>query len=203
MIAKIEDLGLPDVLGPRMQVGMVVNDLQAAMAFWVEQMSIGPWIVIEEGIGDRRFVYRGEASDVTFAVAFSYAGETQFELIAQTNHAPSPFRDFLASGREGIHHLGFWPENFLDSCDSLERAGFEELCSIYLPDGTRNGTYYTGPPVVGGILELAPMTPFRKTYMTAIEKLATEWDGKRPVRRFATREEFIASDDFQIGRPKA
>ncbi|MCH6470728.1 VOC family protein [Sinomonas terrae] len=192
------DAALPHLLGPRMQVGMVVDDIQKAAAFWAEEMHVGPWILIEDGIGDRRFMYRGETSEVRFSVAFSYTGETQLELIAQTNSAPSPFRDFLASGKEGIHHLGFWPEDFEASCSSLETAGFVELCSIHLPEGTRNGIYYTAPPMVGGIVELAPLTPFRRTYMTAIERLSTAWDGTRPVRRFGTRNDFIASADFQV-----
>lgn len=197
-LGTVDTLGMPGILGQRMQIGMVVNDIEAAASFWVEEMGIGPWISIAEAIGNRRFVYRGEDSEAKISVAFSYSGETQLELIAQTNSAPSPYREFLDSGREGFHHLGFWPENFEGSCETLEKAGFEELCSIYLPNGTKNGTYYTGPPLVGSIIELSPFTKFRRTYMTAIESLASTWDGStRPLRRFASRDEFIASDDFK------
>jgi catechol 2,3-dioxygenase-like lactoylglutathione lyase family enzyme len=189
-------LRLPDIVGQRTQVGMVVKDIEAATAFWAQEMGIGPWILIEGSGAGRRFVYRGQVTNVEMSIAFSYAGETQLELIAQTNSAPSLYLEFLNAGREGLHHLGFWPDDFEGSCKALEQAGFEELCSVYLHDGTKNVSYYTSPPFVGTLVELAPMTPFRRAYMTAIEKLAHSWDGTRPLRRFASRDEFIASDDF-------
>jgi catechol 2,3-dioxygenase-like lactoylglutathione lyase family enzyme len=189
--------GLPSILGPRMQLGLVVRDIERAIAFWAQQMGIGPWILIEGSGADRRFVHRGQVANVEMSIAFSYAGETQLELIAQTNSAPSLYLEFLEAGQEGLHHLGFWPDNLEKSCEALERAGFEELCSVYMADGTKNVSYYTSPPFVGALIELAPMTPFRSTYMTAIEQLANKWDGSRPLRRFASREEFIASGDFK------
>jgi Glyoxalase/Bleomycin resistance protein/Dioxygenase superfamily len=188
---------LPSILGPRTQVGMVVRDLDAATTFWSQEMAVGPWVVIEGSGADRRFVHRGEVTNVEMSIAFCYTGETQLEIISQTNAAPSLYTEFLDGGREGFHHLGFWPEDFIGSCAALERAGFEELSSLYLNDGTRNVTYYTSPPVVGAFVELAPMTPFRKKYMDGIERLANSWDGSRPVRRYHSREEFIASDDFR------
>jgi hypothetical protein len=195
MIDVVDAAALPDVLGRRIQLGMVVKDLEAATTWWAQAMGVGPWILIEGGGGDRRFVYRGEVTPVETSIAFSYAGDTQIEIIAQNNDAPSPYLEFFDSGREGLHHLGYWPDDFNRSREALERAGFEELCSVYLGDGTRNVTYYTSPPVVGVIIEIAPMTPLRKAYMSAIEILASEWDGTRPLRRFASRAEFLASDD--------
>jgi hypothetical protein len=134
------------------------------------------------------------------SLALSYSGQTQLELIAQFNDAPSPYLEFLEDGHEGVHHLEFWPDDYARSCEVLERAGFEELSAIYLPDGTKNASYYLSPPAVGVIVAVVPMTPFRRTYMTAIEKLAAGWDGSRPLRRFKTRAEFLASDDFALAR---
>jgi hypothetical protein len=96
-----------------------------------------------------------------------------------------------------MHHLGFWPDDLESSCQALERAGFAEVGTVALADGTKNVTYYQGPPWVGTLVELAPMTPVRRTYMGAIERLATGWDGSRPLRRFASRQAFIDSDDFK------
>ena len=188
---------LRSVLGARMQVGMVVHDLEAATAFWSQHLGVGPWIVVQSSGADRRFVHRGLESSVEMELAFSYAGDTQLEIIAQTNAAPSPYREFLQEGREGVHHLGFWPEDFEASCTKLNTAGFEELFAAYLPDGSRSVTYYSSPAFIGLVVELAPMTPFRQKYMNAIEKLARTWDGSRPLRRFSSREKFIASADFQ------
>jgi hypothetical protein len=45
--------------------------------------------------------------------------------------------------------------------------------------------------------EIAPMTAERASYFAAIRKLAASWDGSRPVRRFRSRAEFLASEDYQ------
>jgi len=189
--------GLPRVLGPRMQIGMVVRDIDEATTFWSEQMGIGPWIVIDSPGGSRRFVHRGVEVDVDMVIAFSYTGETQLEIICQTNEAPSLYTEFLDQGREGMHHLGFWPADFDGARAALEDGGFEEMTALYLPDGTRNVSYYESPAFVGAYVEVAPMTPFRKSYMGAIEQLSLAWDGSRPIRKFGSREEFVSSDDYQ------
>lgn len=188
---------LPSFLGPRTQIGMVVRDIEEAATYWSEELGVGPWIIIESSGADRRFVHRGQDIAVEMEIAFSYTGETQLEMICQTNSVPSLYTEFLDEGREGVHHLGFWPEDFEGSREALAKAGFEEITSLFLPDGTRNVSYYASPAFIGAFVELAPMTPFRKTYMNAIEVLANTWDGSRPLRRFGSREEFIASDDFK------
>lgn len=179
-----------------MQLGMVVRDIDAATRFWSEHVGVGPWILIEDAIEGRRFVHRGRDTNVETSLAFSYAGETQLELIAQANDAPSPYAEFLERGQEGVHHLGFWPDDCPGACKALERAGFEELCAVYGHDGTKGARYYLSPAAVGIMFEVAPMTPPRRAYMSAVERLVSSWDGSRPVRRFENRASFLASDDF-------
>ena len=187
---------LPSILGRRTQVGMVVRDVEAAATFWSQTMGIGPWVIIESSGADRRFVHRGQETPVEMVIAFSYSGETQVEIISQTNSAPSIYTEFLDEGREGLHHLGFWPDDYVGACAVLADAGFEERTSLYLPDGTKTVSYFDSPSFIGTFLELAPMTPFRQTYMGAIERLAGSWNGTRPLRHFSSRDAFVASDDF-------
>src|SRR5690348_10552039 len=106
---------------------MVVNDLDAALRYWSEVMEVGPWIVIEASLGDRKLIHRGVQSPVEMSLALSYIGETQLEIITQSNSAPSPYREFLDQGREGVQHIGFWPESYEQSCEELERRGFSEV----------------------------------------------------------------------------
>ncbi len=195
---KTEFLGdaAPAILGRRMQLSMVVKDIDAAAHMWAEQLGVGPWILFENAMEGRRFVHRGQDSDVQMSLAMTYAGETQFELIEQTNDAPSPYREFLDAGREGVQHVEFWPDDYAASCLAFEQAGFEEISVIYQPDGSKNGSYFASPASVGVVVAVIPMTPFRHSYMSVIERLAATWDGTRPLRRFNSRNEFIASDDF-------
>jgi hypothetical protein len=93
-------------------------------------MGIGPCVMIWNGLEDRRFVHRGQDGAPEMSFALTYAGETQFELITQTNDAPSPYPHFLGSGREGIHHLEFWPDGYPASCEALKRAGSESSVDL-------------------------------------------------------------------------
>lgn len=185
-----------NVLGPHLQLGFVVRDLDAALAFWTQEMGVGPFIVFEHSLGNRRFVHRGETSDVRMSVALSYRGETQIEIITQSNSAPSMYTEYFASGGEGLQHIAFTAEDYPLACATLEAKGFEEISSIQMADGTKNASYYASPKHVGAVVEVVPMTPARQTYYARIKDLATTWDGKtRPVRRFRDNAEFLASHD--------
>jgi len=166
------------------------------LKLWTEQFNVGPFIVFEESLGDRKFVHRGKQEDVRFSVALSYLGDLQIELMAQTNSAPSPYKEFLDGGGEGLHHVGFWPKNYEQACLSIEKSGFTEVSSIITPDGEKNISYFEGPAALGAMIELVPLTDARASYFSAIKTLTTTWDGSRPIRRFKSRTEFLASADY-------
>lgn len=183
---------LRELLGPDLQISFVVKDLDAALDFWTQQMGVGPFVVFEKSLGDRRFVHRGEVSDVQMSVALSYRGETQIELITQANDAPSIYSEFFASGREGLQHMAFAAADYEQACMRFEAIGFEELSSIRMPDGTKNVSYFKSPESMGVVVELVPMTTARRTYYDRIKELAASWDGSEPVRRYRDSVEFLA-----------
>jgi catechol 2,3-dioxygenase-like lactoylglutathione lyase family enzyme len=186
---------LPSTLGKRIQLGHVVSDLEAALKYWTEAMGVGPFVVLDTSVGDRHFVHRGQVSPVDFKIAFSYMGDVMIELIKPINSAPSPYSEFLGSGREGLHHIGFWPDDFDRTCAALEQSGFKEVSSICRSDGTKDVIYCDTPPAVGIMVELAQMPPVRTKFLGGIKLLADQWDGSRPIRRYADRASFIASSD--------
>lgn len=182
-------------LGQGIQLGIVVKDFEAALQFWIEKMKVGPFVTFEESLGDRQFFHREQRSDVQMKVALAYRGETQIELIQQLNAAPSTYTEFLDAGKEGLHHLGFFPEDMAEAVKAVESQGFVEVSSIRTPDGERNAIYYEGIPHLGVQFELAPLTVARKTYFAGIKALSHNWDGTRPVRRYKTRADFMNSPE--------
>ncbi len=186
---------LPSALGKRIQLGHVVSDLEAALTYWTEAMGVGPFVVLDTSVGDRHFVHRDTVSPVDFTIAFSYMGDVMIELIKPLNSAPSPYREFLDSGREGLHHIGFWPEDFDRTCATLAQSGFKEVSSIRRSDETKDVIYCDTPAAVGIMVELAQLNPVRTKFLGGIRMLANEWDGSRPIRRYADRAAFIASPD--------
>ncbi|QJU58155.1 hypothetical protein HL653_10420 [Sphingomonas sp. AP4-R1] len=178
-----------------MQIAFAVKDLDETLRFWTEVMKVGPFVVIDNSVAGRRVVYRGEETGMDSSLAFSYVGDVQIEIVHQTNDEPSPFKDFLDSGREGLQHIAFWPADFEGACSQLEQLGFREILSMYTDDGARNVVYYEAPPHVGVMVEIVPWTASRQAYFSRIQNLTRNWDGTRPVRRFASREEFLATGE--------
>ncbi|MDR6858782.1 VOC family protein [Variovorax guangxiensis] len=195
MIAAPHRKFFPAFLGERMQLAFVVPHLDEALRFWTETLKVGPFVVIENAMSDRHFVHRAQPSAVEMSLAFSYIGETQIEVIAQTNSAASPYKEFLDSGRQGLQHVAFWPDDWAGACQELERSGFQEVCSAEAASGGGKVVYYSGPAHLGVMLEIAPMTAERARYFGGIKALADSWDGSRPVRKFCSRADYLASDD--------
>jgi len=182
-------------LGKYVQMGHVVRNMDTALACWTKVMGVGPFVVLDSSLGDRRFFHRGERSAVDFSIAISYLGDVMIELIAPLNSEPSPYSEFLGSGREGLHHVGLWPDDLTKRWETLKESGFSEVSSIRRPDGTIDVIYCDTPSAIGVMMELAEMTPLRKRFLGGIKALAATWDGSRPVRRYADRAAFIASAD--------
>jgi catechol 2,3-dioxygenase-like lactoylglutathione lyase family enzyme len=183
-------------LGERVQLAFVVRDMDAAIRYWTETLRVGPFVVIEKSRGDRTVYYRGVETLTDFSIAFAYMGDVQIELIQPINDHPSAYKDFLDSGREGLHHIAYWPEDFEAASARLEAEGFSELISIHTPDGERNVVYYETPAHIGTVIEIVPLTKARAAYFGRIQRLSQTWDGvTRPIRRFADRSAFLASDE--------
>jgi hypothetical protein len=184
---------MSDLLGRQMQLGYVVSDIESAMRYWNECLNVGPWIYVKNSVAGRRFVHRGETSDIRMVVAFSYVGETQIELIMQTNAAPSIYTEFLASGREGIHHVAFWPADFDRACSSLIQSGSVELLEVFGTEGDKNVSYFSAPHHTGTLIEILKRTEARLRWFEGIKRLSDHWDGADPIRRFETRADFIST----------
>jgi hypothetical protein len=92
------------------QIGYVVRDIDAAMDNWIEH-GVGPWFYFDRVQTDY-FRYRGADSAMEMSVALANSGDIQIELIQQRNDAPSMYKDFLDSGREGMQHIAYWSNDF-------------------------------------------------------------------------------------------
>ncbi|HUH36451.1 MAG TPA: VOC family protein [Spongiibacteraceae bacterium] len=90
--------GLP----PADQICLVVRDLAAAVAMY--EPLFGPFTVLDNGPFES--VYRGETVMVDLPCAFGRSGELEIELV-QWRSGPTPHRDFIQSGREGVQHIRY------------------------------------------------------------------------------------------------
>ena len=166
--------------GPVRQNGYVVRDIEAALKHWTEVLGVGPFYYIEK-VPVVDFLYKGQPSEVEISVALANTGDLQIELIQQRNDAPSMYRDFLASGNEGLQHLAYWPADFEENLQQALQLGYrigQEGCIgdpgrfVYLETEAHPGT----------VIELSDVSGPKGKFFEHIHSKSLAWDGSHPVR---------------------
>lgn len=112
------------IFGAVCQNGYIVRDIRAAMDHWVNVMGVGPWYYIDKVKTDY-FRHRGQDSAMEMSVALANSGDLQIELIQQRNDAPSMYKEFLDSGREGLQHMSYWTRDYQALYDRALSLGYK------------------------------------------------------------------------------
>jgi len=87
------------------QIAWVTTDLEATERALTTLLGARKWIRVPEvHFGPDACVYRGQPADFTAHISFSYAGDTQLELIAPVT-GDSVYSEFLDRAGPGLHHI--------------------------------------------------------------------------------------------------
>jgi len=172
------------IYGKIFQVAYVVPDLDEAVSHWTQAMGVGPFydfplpLPFEELAVNERSAPLDEP--IFGGVSISYSGDTMIELI-QPGTAPSTYRDFLESGKSGVHHYGTWIEDYEATLARARADGVPVLLEGRLPlsrfaylDTARDGL----SPLVEVIKPLPPMVEL----FDMIRGNTAQWDGSDPRR---------------------
>ena len=188
--------------GRRMQVAFVVKDMDAALELWTDKLKVGPFVVFEHALGTRDFIHRGKRSPVDMALALSYVGDAQIEIICQHNNAPSIYTEAFGRGfiDGGVHHLALWPDDMDAAVRELKTAGFEEVATIRSPTTGDVDVYYFGSPSpLAPMLEIVPLNSARRVYFGKIRSLCEQPQADRRVLRFRDKDYFMRAIAEQEG----
>lgn len=170
--------------GGAFQICYLVEALEPALAYWTGTLGIGPFFVLPP----RRFEwlsYGGRPAEdhaINAGLALGYSGDTQIELIVP-GPAPSPYRDFLAAGGRGVHHLGFASRNF----ERQRSAAIGNGLRVVLEGASSLArfAYLEGDPgYPGTLIELIEMSDTIESVFARIKAASIGWDGRDPVRHF-------------------
>ncbi len=162
------------------QIGYVVRDIHASMEHWVRQ-GVGPWFYIDNVITDY-FRYRGEDSDMKMSVAIANSGDIQIELIQQRNDAPSVYKDFLDSGREGAQHIAYWSTDYQDLYDRALAAGYTVAQEGSIGGEQGRFAYLDTEHDQGTVIEISDISGPKGQMFAYVRDVAANWDGSEPIR---------------------
>lgn len=133
------------------QVGVVVRDLEQAVAFY-ERLGIGPF---EEGPSAHtveRKIYGETSTDAKVEGRLAQMGNIEFELL-QPVSGRTVQGDFLEEHGEGVVHICAHTDDLERDIEELTGLGYEIISEGKLSDGGRFA-YFDTRAVGGLILEL-------------------------------------------------
>ncbi|WP_232495227.1 VOC family protein [Novosphingobium kaempferiae] len=172
------------IYGRIFQIAYVVPDLDEAVEHWTRNMGVGPFYDFPIPLPFEELSVADKAAPldepIFGGVSISYSGDTMIELI-QPGIAASTYRDFLESGKSGVHHYGTWIDDYKATLAQARADGVPVLLEGRLPlsrfaylDTARDGL----SPLVEVIAPLPPMVEL----FGMIKGEADRWDGSDPRR---------------------
>lgn len=162
------------------QIAYVVRDIHASMDNWVRH-GVGPWFYVDNVQTDY-FRYRGQDSDMKMSVAIANSGDMQIELIQPRNDAPSVYKDFLDSGREGAQHIAYWTTEFQDLYDRALAAGYTVAQEGSIGGAQGRFAYLDTEFDQGTVIEISDISGPKGQMFAYVRDVAATWDGTDPIR---------------------
>ena len=164
-----------------MQIAMVVEDIEAACANWTRVAGAGPFLHVPHVLIEE-FDYRGaRSSGLDFSVAIAQSGGVQIELIQQHSTGHSAYRDTIARGQGGFHHLAVYTDDY----DAVY-GGYVDQGFVAAVDGAFGGhrfSYIDTSKAIGCMIELIEENPLQTDFFLRIAAAAEGWDGVTdPIR---------------------
>lgn len=173
---------IPGVPGKQvMQIAFMVEDLHEACRQWIRTTGIGPFLEVPHVVLEE-FDYRGaKSSGLDFSVAIAQSGGVQIELVQQHSDGPSAYRDTIASGQTGFHHLAIYTDDYEAVYRRYVDQGF-----VAAVDGTFGGyrfSYIDTSAAIGCMIELIEANDMQDDFFARIAAAAEDWDGSTdPIR---------------------
>lgn len=176
-------LGFGQAIGQIMQMAYVVDDIDAAIAWWTDDAKTGPWFLLPHFLGPDQF-YRGMPSTADVAIAMAFAGHMQIELIQPLDENPSVYRDAIAARGYGFHHVGIACDDVEAEIQAYEARGYALEFLAAVPTGGRVAYLRSPSNAAPGYIELIPATDAMNKHFTEFWHAAQGWNGLDPVRPF-------------------
>lgn len=175
-------LGFGQRVGGIAQMAYVVEDMEAAIDWWVRDQRTGPWFLLDSFLAADH-VYRGAPSTADVRIAMAFAGHMLIELIQPKDAAPSVYREMIERRGYGFHHVGIAVEDVAAEIPAYLERGYTLAFTANVPTGGFVA-YLDGGAAHPHFIELIPATTGMDATFTGFWRAAEDWDGRDPVRAF-------------------
>jgi hypothetical protein len=176
----VEELAFGQPRGGIFQMAYIVEELDAAIAYWVRDLKVGPWFRLGGFDGGHDAVYRGAPYTASVDLAMAFAGHMQIELIQPEDDHPSVYKELMDRSGPGFHHFGVASSD-VDG-DIARRAADGYVLAFRAGVGSGEVAYLDGGPDQPGMIELIEDTPGLDEAFTAMWRASVGWDGRDPLR---------------------
>jgi methylmalonyl-CoA/ethylmalonyl-CoA epimerase len=119
---------------------VVVKDIDKTIKR-LESLGIGPFRQASLPPDAEGMYYRGKRIDSNFIEFKAPLGNIELEIF-QPDDKPSPWKEFLDTKGEGIHHLGFKVKDFDKAIDKLTAQGAEVIIRSMGQDKVMGAVYF-------------------------------------------------------------
>jgi len=142
---------------PRLnQLGIVVRDMERAIDYFSRTFGLGPWF--RAGLADEEH-YRGGMERIKYDldIVMAFSGGIMLELISYLKGDRNIYLDHLEQHGEGIHHLGFFVNDFDRRMEAVRDTGIGVLQSGVIKStgkagGSETKYAYLDTAETGGII---------------------------------------------------
>lgn len=165
-----------------MQMAYVVCDVRAAIGEWIKRLNVGPWFLLDNFTGVNP-VYRGKPSKTGVAIAMSFAGHMNIELIQPNDDHPSVYKEHIDKHGHGFHHWGVASADLESDIKRYEAMGMEIAFRAGVPTGGEVA-YFDTHGAMPGFVELIQTSPGMERAFASFYGAALAWDGSNPIRSF-------------------
>lgn len=168
------------------QMAWVVEDLEHAMAAWVNTNGVGPFFVspLQDLVDE--LDYRGQKislPDTKIRLALAQAGDIQIELIEQQCGTSTLYREFVPAGQSALHHIAIIAKEYDKEIDAYEKQG----CAVATTGTFKDvrWSYVDTSRTLGCVTELLERNPLIEGFFKLVRDAASGWDGADPIRKLS------------------
>lgn len=159
---------------PIVQLAWVVPALEPAARVWHALSGVGPFLVSRR-IAVEGAHHRGLPSVTAFSTAVAQMGEVQIELVEQHDDTPSAYRDTIAAGTTGFHHIAIIAPDFDAALAYHTGRGF--AVAAHGRFGPMRYAYVDTAAALGHMIEIVEDKPAIRAFFAAVRRAAERWDG--------------------------